>query len=427
MIRISGLMRLYLGLTALAPGLLTRAARKAHVKQGGDPGRFGERLGRATAQRPEGRLIWFHAASVGELLSVLKLAGDLAADTGSHLLFTTATTTAADLAAQRMPEGAIHQYLPVDSAAAVDRFLTHWAPNMACFVESDLWPRLVLRSAARGIPMALINTRFSKSRARTPRTSAALLDRFALITAQDEAAADQLRSLGVPPARPHVPGDLKAALLPPPVDAAALSDLQQATGTRPVWIAASTHAEDEPEILAAHAAALNERPDLLLILMPRHPERAAEIAALPQMAGMRWAQRSKSQTVTDDTQLYLADTLGEMGAFLSLSPVVFLGGSFGKQGGHNPFEPAQFGAVVLHGPHVANFAESYAEMADAGIAHQVPDGAELGHAVLHWLEAPDLPARQAAARAFMADKQHIAEETRALLRALLLAHPGAAA
>ncbi|QIZ79860.1 3-deoxy-D-manno-octulosonic acid transferase [Thalassovita gelatinovora] len=415
----TGLLRLYLGLTALAPFLLTRAARRAHEKQQAAPDRFVERLGRATEARPEGRLIWVHAASVGELLSVLRLADELAADTEARVLFTTTTTTAAQLAAERMPEGAIHQYLPVDTPKAVQGFLNHWAPDLALFVEGDLWPRLILRTKARGIPMALINTRVSKSRARAAKTSAALLGRFDLITAQDAAAAEQLSGLGVAAERLHVPGDLKAALPPPPVDRAALTALQLEIGARPVWIAASTHAGEDAEVLAAHRAALVQRPDLLLILVPRHPERAAEILALPGLAGMAVAQRSKGTAITARTQLYLADSLGEIGLFLSLSPVVFLGGSFGPQGGHNPFEPAHFGAVVLHGPKVVNFADSYAEMAAAGIAHEVADGADLGRAVLQWLSAPDRDATQSAARAFMAGKRAIAAETRALVRGLL--------
>ncbi|WP_319824230.1 3-deoxy-D-manno-octulosonic acid transferase [Thalassovita sp.] len=413
------LLRAYISATRFFPGLLARPARKVHTRLGCAPDRLAERFGKTTQPRPAGKLIWLHAASVGELLSVLDLAGDIAKATGAHLLFTTMTQTSAQLAARRLPDGAIHQFIPVDTPDAVTRFLDHWRPDMACFVESDIWPRMVLACQTRGVPLALINARPSSSREKAPRTMGYLMSCFARLTAQDKETRDQLLTIGVPPARVAMTGDLKAAAAPLGYDAEAFAGLQTMIGGRPTWLAASTHPGEEEKVLAAHRKAMETVPTLLLILIPRHPERSAEIRNLLTQNGFTASTRSERQTITPDTQVYLADTLGETGLFFRLCQLVFMGASFSNQGGHNPFEPAQLGAAVLHGPNVRNFQGDYAEMDINGAAQQVEDAEELANAVMHLTGSAQLTAMQTAGRQLMADKAYIRTAVMNHLRPLL--------
>ncbi|MCD1626419.1 MAG: 3-deoxy-D-manno-octulosonic acid transferase [Paracoccaceae bacterium] len=374
---LTAVLRLYMWATALAPSLLGNMARKGHLAQGADATRLAERFGHATVPRPAGRLIWINAASVGEVASSLDLARDLEAATGARLLFTTTTATGAETLARRLRQ-AIHQFQPVDTPTAVRAFLDHWKPDLACFMENDLWPRLMVETGKRQIPMAVINARASKTRTRAPRAMRALLSRAALISTQDAVTARQILNLGLDPARIIDTGDLKAAASPLPVDQDALHAMQNATRKRPVWVAASTHPGDETAVLAAHQATLRAHPDLLLILIPRHPARGAEIADMIHSAGLQSARRSQGGLPATQDQVYLADTLGETGLFYSLGPLVFLAGSFGDEGGHNPYEPATLGAAVLHGPRIANFKLAYAKLTQAGAAQQVRDADDLG-------------------------------------------------
>lgn len=412
---LTALLRAYLGVTALAPALLTRMARKGHAAQGAAPARLAERAGHASASRPDGRLIWFHAASVGEVASSLDLARDLEVATGARLLFTTTTATGAETLARRLPQ-AIHQFQPVDTPAAVASFLDHWRPDLACLMENDLWPRLMIETERRGIALAVINARASRSRTRAPRAIGSLLARAVLISTQDAATAAQMHGLGLDPARIIDTGDLKAAASPLPADPEALEVLRQALGKRPVWVAASTHPGDEGAVIAAHQAALRDHPDLLLVLIPRHPPRRAELAQRLAQAGFSIAQRSADAVPDPATQVYLADTLGEMGLFYRLAPLVFLGGSFGTEGGHNPYEPARLGAAVLHGPHVANFRQAFAGLAQAGVALKVLDGADLGQQVSRLTASPALDEMRANAASLL----HASEDARHDLLARLV-------
>lgn len=413
------ILRAYLGLTGALPGLLTRHARRAHARMGCAPDRLGERLGQPRLPRPQAPLIWIHAASVGELLSALDLARDMADLTGAQLLFTTMTQSSAQLAARRLPASALHQFLPVDTPRAVRGFLDHWQPDLACFVESDLWPRLVLDTHRRGIPLALINARPSSSREKAPRTMGYLMSCFARMTAQDARTRDQLLGLHLPADRIALTGDLKAAAAPLPHDPQALDALRQQIGPRPLWLAASTHPGEDAPILAAHRAALATWPDLLLILAPRHPERAPDIDKLLKTQGFPHATRSRNQTITGQTQVYLADTLGEMGLFFSLAPLVFMGASFSRQGGHNPFEPAQLGAAILHGPNVKNFQNDYTRLDQIGAALPVADARALGHAVTALTGSDSLAQMQQAGLRLMAETGQIRRDVLDHLRPIL--------
>lgn len=377
------LLKAYFALTAAAPWLLTCAARRQHARQNAAPERLPERFGKASQPRPEGKLIWLHAASVGEVQSIAALTPRLAAD--ATLLVTSATATGATRAAAILPEDTLQQFQPVDTPGAVRAFLAHWQPDLALFVEGDLWPRMCRALAQSGTPAALLNARASRSRTRFPAVYREMLAPFRLITCQSEAVLEELSALGLPAGKLASFGDLKAELPPATVDAAARKAFQQACAGRPLWAAVSTHAADEAPVLAAHRALLKTEPKALLLWLPRHPARAAAIRAAA--SGLTIAQRSLGEAVIDQTQILLADTLGEAGAAFASAPTVFLGGSFGPEGGHTPYEPVKAGAFVLSGPNVANFRDAYAQLECEGYAKTVPDSTALAKALISRLSA----------------------------------------
>ena len=401
----------YLGLSALlsplAPLLLRRRlkAGKEH------PDRWREKLGYTTALRPDGPLVWVHAVSVGEGLSVLPLLARLVRDV--PVLLTCTTATSARLMADRVPQGVIVQFLPLDLPGPVRRFLRHWRPDAAVLVESEFWPRLIRETHRRAIPLLLVNARISEaSMARWTRLrglSRALLRRFGTLTAPDAAAAAKLVTLGADPARVSVTGSLKRGANRLPVDQSELGRMRDATAGRPLWLAASTHPGEEALVAAAHRHIAATLPDALLVLAPRHPDRAAAIRADLAAAGHRISQRSAGDTPSNapppnDTpsgDIYLADTLGELGLWFDLCPVAFIGGSLVPVGGHNAYEPALHGSAILHGPHVANFADLYARL-DAAKAAQPVTAATLGDAVLALQDAKHRAAMTDAARRTLA-------------------------
>ena len=310
-----------------------------------------------------------HAASVGESLSLLPLIAAIGERWPNLVpLVTTGTPTSAALMAQRLPPSAIHQYMPVDVPAAVERFLLHWQPNLALWIESELWPNALLRLRLRNIPAVLVNARMSDRSFRrwqrlTP-VAAAILRTFRAVLAQSEDEATRYRALGARGV--SVAGNLKAAAPPLPDDAAARSQLQAEFGSRPRWLAASTHEGEEAMAARVHRALAGSVPDLLTVVVPRHPARGPTIAAQLAAAGLTVALRSRGDGVTPRTSVYVADTLGELGTFYRLSPVVFLGGSLVPHGGHNPLEPARVGAAIVVGPHVHNFRELVDQLVAAG-------------------------------------------------------------
>jgi len=400
------LFRLYRGLTPLIQPLAWRQIRRKLRAQGVSEARARERLGRATLPRPCGRLIWFHAASVGESLSVLTLIETLGARLPeTEFLITSGTATSAELIAKRMPPRCRHQFAPLDAPGPVRRFLDHWRPDAALFVESELWPLMIVTAADRRVPLALINARLSEKSVegwkKWPGTARFILGRFALLMAQSPAVAENLVAMGAPKGRVEVGVNLKTTTAPPPVDRATVDGLRAAIGDRPIWLASSTHAGEEDTVLAAHRRLLADRPDLLLLIAPRHPERGDAVAALIAQAGMSCARRSAGEALRPDTQVYLADTLGETGAWYTLAPFAFLGASLVDKGGHNPHEPAQFGVPLITGPHLDNARDAYAALQAAGAAVKVDDAAALAGAVAAWLDDADArAAAQDAARGF---------------------------
>lgn len=420
----SAVLSVVLGLgRVLGPAFVAVALRVRRARGKEDPARWREKLGRTALPRPDGALIWVHAVSVGESLSVLPLLQALTARGDLHVLLTCTTVTAMDLMQGRVPDRVILQYLPVDVPGPVERFLGHWRPDVAVMVESEFWPRLIHSTHRRGIPLILANARMSdRSAARWARmrsVSAAILGRFAALVATDTAMAERLVALGADPARVRVTGTLKRGAARLPVDAAERARLGAALAGRPVWLAASTHPGEEAAVLAAHRALCAERPEAMLILAPRHPPRGDEVAGLVAAAGLEQSRRSRGEA--PGGQVYLADTLGEMGLWFDLCPVSFIGGSLVQGiGGHNAYEPALHGSAILHGPHVGNFADLYARLDGAGAARVVGDAAALAHAVAALSGDPAARAGlTAAAEAVLAAEADGVAETAGLILGLL--------
>ncbi len=369
------------------------------LKQGKEhPARLAERYGQTSLPRSPGPMIWLHAASVGELLAVIPLIERIRARNFA-VLVTSGTVTSAKLAEQRLPSGAVHQFIPVDAPRFVDRFLDYWRPDLALFVESDLWPNLVLACAGRAIPMILVNGRVSErsfGRWRLlPHSIAALLDRFDLCLAQSRADAQRFDQLGAP--RVSSIGNLKLDVPAPPVDQPTLQKLRAIVGPRVVIAAASTHAGEESAIIAAHRRLRAKCPSLLTVIAPRHPARGPSVAEIARAAGLTVALRSRGDPPKRDVDIYVADTLGELGLIYRLAPIVFMGGSLATHGGQNPIEAIGLGAAIVHGPHVWNFAEIYATLDAAHGAELVTDADALTARLAEWLAKP--AARSAVAEA----------------------------
>ncbi len=390
---------------ALGPAIGVYLARRlARGKE--DAERIAERRGQASQARPKGALVWIHAASVGEAVSMLSLIDRILVERPKlRVLVTTGTVTSARLLASRLPpDRAWHQYVPVDRPAAVRRFLQHWRPDLALWVESELWPNLVTESRVAGVPLLLLNGRMSlrsfRRWQRLPGLIAQLLSCFDLCLAQDAAQAERFIALGAADAT--TVGDLKAAAAPLPVDEAAFSALAASCAGRPLWLAASTHEDEESHVALAHRALARQHRGLLTIIAPRHPARADAIVALLQARGLKVAQRSRGEAIEPATEIYLADTLGELGLFYRLAGIAFIGGSIARKGGHNPLEAALLDCAILHGPDMSNCAAIARALAAAGATLTVTDGPSLAAAVGRLLDDPVERAARAAAAAGVA-------------------------
>jgi 3-deoxy-D-manno-octulosonic-acid transferase len=345
-----------------------------------DPERIAERRGLSQANRPAGRLVWVHAASIGESLSALPLIQQLLArNPDLNVLITTGTLSSARILAKQLPARVTHQFVPMDLVPWVQRFLDHWRPDMGVWIESELWPNLMMETAARGIPMALVNGRMSArsyQRWRLERRSIGqLLNCFRVILAHDERSAGFIHNLGAPHAA--CVGDLKQAADPLSADEAELARLQAAIGARPVWIAASTHPGEEDAVQKTHKQLRQQFPELLTIIAPRHADRGIQIATDLGIEGLKVVRRSTGEMPTHDTDVYLADTMGEMGLVYRLATIAFVGGSLVPHGGQNPLEPARLGCAILHGPNIDNFISIYADLDATGASRQIDDVALL--------------------------------------------------
>lgn len=388
-----------------------------------DPTRLGERLGHPSLPRPDGEIIWIHGASVGECVAALPLIEALRGNLNRTILITSGTVTAAAVLASRLPACVLHQFAPLDTPGAVRRFLEYWRPKAALFVDSEIWPNMVIEAHARGVRLALINGRMSERSyqgwQRAPRTARALLSRYDVCLAQDKETAERLRMLGA--TRVELTGSLKADAAPLPAEPAKLEALSNAIAGRPVLLAAQTHPGEDETILPVHDSLRRDYPDLLTVIVPRHPERGAEIAML---CGTRHVVRRSTGVLPDaQTAIYVADTIGELGLFYRLAPFAFVGGSLIPHGGQNPLEPARLGCAVLAGPHTANFADAYDAIFHAQGVGRVHSSTEITNLARRLLADP----ADAKALGALADKgaetlAGAVEKTRAAIEALLVGH-----
>jgi len=386
-------LALYRGLTGVLapaiPALLQNRIRRGKE----DPGRIGERHGIASLPRPHGTLIWIHAASVGESLAVLSLTNRLLEQPDRSVLVTTGTVTSAELMQQRLPPRAFHQYVPLDLRANVVRFLQHWRPDLALFVESELWPNLLLETRRRDIPLALINARLSAKSfegwKRAPGLARLMFGSFDLCLAQDDAIARRISALGGRNVR--VAGNLKADAPPLPVDESALHLLRCSIAGRPVFLAASTH-EGEDQAIFAAASAIRQS-GALAIVVPRHIERGETLQSLAEARGFICTRRKNGALPGPQTEIYIADTMGELGLFYRVAQVAFLGGSLIPHGGQNPLEAARLSVPVLAGPHTGNFEDIFRALFAAQGVGRITSSEELTQLARRLLQDSEEAAR----------------------------------
>jgi 3-deoxy-D-manno-octulosonic-acid transferase len=419
------LASLYRFLTDLGAPVIRLYLLKRRAEGREDARRFPERLGHASLERPDGQLVWCHAASVGEAVSLLTLIEKLR-DTypATHVLVTTGTVTSAQMLAGRLPEGVMHQYMPVDRMPYVNRFLNHWQPDLVIWIESELWPNMLSALRDRMIPAVLLNGRMSETSFRNWQKARGwakdILEAFVLCLTQTEDERTRFAALGAEKVR--CLGNIKYAAKPLPCDERALDEVKMATAGRPVWAIASTHSGEERMVAGVHKKLVAKWPNILTVIIPRHAVRGDEVARQLDAADVTFARRSKGETITAATQIYLADTMGELGLFYRLCPIVAMGGSFVAVGGHNPIEPAQLGAAVIFGPHMFNFAEMAREFMERGAALQVRDSDALAVALERWLGNEAERAGYAeAARALAEQKRHVMDLVLAELRPWLAA------
>ena len=346
--------------------------------------RFWERWVDKKIKRPSGKLIWFHSASVGETLSVIPLIQKLIKDDSEvNILITSTTMTSAQIFEKKPLRQVIHQMAPHDTFFVSRRFLTHWKPDLAIRVESEIWPRILLELKKNETPNFLFNARFSKKTLfkiqQQAESSAFLLSLFDGIHVQENYTKEILAQVGVDVQKISVTGSLKDSRKKLPVDKNDLKKFKKVIGSQNVWLAASTHPGEDEVILEAH-----KKIGGILIIAPRHIERAKQIARLSSLLGFKTQLRSEEPDIKAETAVYIADTMGEMGLWYSLTSVAFIGGSLVEKGGHNPVEVAQFNTYILHGPNTYNALGSYEKLEQAGICFLVKNESELVQEILRF-------------------------------------------
>jgi len=388
-LRRTPLLRLYAGLLEFGAPLLSLYLKRRRRFGREDASRYPERRGVASQPRPDGFLIWFHAASVGESMSMLRLVERVLAERGDvRILVTTGTVTSAAMVADRLGGRIIHQYVPVDRRPWTENFLNHWRPDCAIWIESEIWPNLLWGIMQRRIPAALVNAQMSlRSHARwtfAPRTIRLLLATFDLCLAQTEEEAARLGRLGARDVR-YV-GHLKFAAAPLPVDPAALAEMKEAVHGRPRWVLASSHEGEEDIAIEAHRRLSQLFPNLLTIIVPRHIKRGGAVADRAAEAGLSVSLRSAGLPPAPRDSVYIADSMGELGLWYRVSPIACIGGSLVPVGGHNPIEAAQLGAALIYGPHMFSMPGIVAELQAEGAALMVSDAESLAAAVARLIE-----------------------------------------
>lgn len=346
-----------------------------------------ERYGYPSVERPGGPLIWFHAASVGESMAIIPLIQRVDRQ-GINTVLTTGTVTSAEVVRDRLPANTFHQYVPLDLERAVRRFLDHWQPDLSIFTESEIWPTTILEMGLRRIPQVLVNARMSdRSFVRWQSAlslAEALFDNISHVIAQSEVDADRFRHLGARPVT--ICGNLKVDADSLPFDEGELSGLLLQTAGRPCWVAASTHPGEEAAAMRVHGMLRSRFPELLTIIVPRHPERGEEITTMLAGNGLDVVRRSANRRIEPGTDIFLGDTIGEMGLYLRMAGIAFMGRSLVASGGQNPLEPAMTGTAILSGRQVHNFRDSYRRFVEAGAARIIRDEQMLADNVEYLLE-----------------------------------------
>jgi 3-deoxy-D-manno-octulosonic-acid transferase len=393
--------------------LLSARARKGKEEEA----RLDERRGAASRPRPSGRLVWIHAASVGEAQSALILIDALGKrETGVHVVVTSGTVTSAQLMARRLPPFAFHQYAPLDHPEWTGRFLDYWKPDLALWMESELWPNILRGMKKRNIPAILINARLSEKSfghwMRGKGMARAVLQCFSLILTQTENDAARFKTLG---AENVIASDnIKYSAAPLPCDPVSLSGLKLTLGERPRWVYASTHAGEENLACRMHKRLRQTIPDLLTIIVPRHPQRREDVAGICYEEGMKFKLRSNNMALpTPDDDIYIADTLGELGLFYSLSPIAMIGRSFSNDGGggHNPIEAAQLGCAVITGPNNQFQRQIYDDMQAQSAVVEAQDEEELFAVLREMLTEPHtLLSLQRRCTSFAQAKAHVVDD-----------------
>ena len=357
----------------MGPFLRMRASRGKEERQ-----RRYERYGYPSADRPSGPVVWFHAASVGESIAILPLVQHVN-DLDISIILTTGTVTSAQMIRARLPSKCSHQYVPLDLKPALERFLDHWQPDIAIFTESEIWPMTLMSLSSRHIPRILVNARMSdRSYKRWKSTyglSDALFGELSHVIAQSELDAGRFKSLGAWPV--DISGNLKVDTGSLPYDEGELGRLTTAINGRPTWVAVSTHEGEEEACGNVHKQLKEKIPNLLTIIVPRHPNRANGITALLRENGLVTAQRSQNEKIKSETDVYMGDTIGEMGLYLRLAQVAFMGKSLASTGGQNPLEPAIVGVPIISGNEVHNFRDVYNNLLEKNAVRLVSDEAML--------------------------------------------------
>jgi 3-deoxy-D-manno-octulosonic-acid transferase len=347
-----------------------------------DPNRRHERSGYAGKPRPDGPLIWAHAASVGETIAIIPLIESILS-LGVNVVLTTGTVTSAQVADERLGDRIVHQFVPLDLKPAITRFLNHWQPDLAIIAESEIWPMMIMELGSRRIPQVLVNGRLSERSfaawKKRPYIAEALFENLSHVVAQSDADAERFEALGARPVT--VSGNLKVDTNPPPVDERALHAISRQLSLRPTWAAVSTHEGEERMAAEIHKMLRSRHPGLLTIIVPRHPERALALAVEFAAMGLKVVMRSSGDRIRSDTDILLGDTIGEMGLYLRLTEIAFVGRSLTSEGGQNPLEPAMLETAVLAGRNVQNFREAYQRLIDSGAAKLVADRDMLAGAV----------------------------------------------
>ena len=380
-------------ITILYPLVIRQYVEKRKQKGKEDISRFNERMGRPKLPRPDGKLFWLHGASVGESISMLPLINKiLETYPDSHVMVTTGTVTSADVMQKRLPERAFHQFIPIDNPIFTTRFVKYWHPDVALWFESEFWPAVLSSIKRKNIPLILINGRISNKTFKRWQqfdfVCKELLSCFSLCLGQSEEDAYRLKVLGAK--ETICLGNLKYAGLPLPVDEKAKQDLLSQIKNRPLWLASSTHDDEEIRIAKVHKRLKEKFPNLLTIIAPRHPNRGAEIATEINKIDLTTALRSENEKITPKTDIYIANTIGEMGLWYDIANIVFIGGSLIPHGGQNFIEPSRVRDATIVGPHMHNFSDAMSRAKKADAVIQVSDTLELEETVASLLANENL-------------------------------------